>query len=90
LPPLRGSATAPALAEVTLPPGGVSISAARIADVGLRIGRFADLPAVPLKTPAAGRAASLAIPTDGVALPWKLIVYSREPVSLCGLGTAAP
>ncbi len=85
-PQANGSAAAPALAEVTLPPGGVSIASGRIADVGLRLGRFADFPAVPLTTPAAGRAGSLVIPTDSVALPWKLIVYSHEPVSLCGLG----
>jgi hypothetical protein len=28
-----------------------------------------------------------AIPEDGVGVPWKLIVYSPEPVSVCGLRT---
>jgi hypothetical protein len=83
--PVNGPAT-PALAEVTLPPGGVSIAADRLAEVGLRVGRFADSPAVPLEMLQAGRAASLAIPEDGVALPWKLVVYSRRAVTLCGLG----
>ena len=87
-PELEGSAKPPALAEVTLPPGGVSIEAEGIANVGLRLGRFTDPPALPLETPAAGRYASLAIPGDDVTLPWKLIVYSREPVSLCGLAPA--
>jgi hypothetical protein len=88
-PSVGGSASIPALAEVTLPPGGVSIVADRIADVGLRLGRFADSPTLPLKTPRSGGAASLAIPEDSVALPWKLVVYSRRPVTLCGLGSAA-
>jgi hypothetical protein len=86
-PPISGSASPPALAEVTLPPGGVSIAADRLAQVGLRVGRFADSPAVPLEPPQAGRAASLAIPTDSVALPWNMVVYSRGPVTLCGLGS---
>jgi hypothetical protein len=84
-PPVMGSASPPALAEVTLPPGGVSVAADRLDDVGMRLGRFADPPALPLKTPRSGDAASLAIPEDRVAVPWKLVVYSREPVSLCGL-----
>jgi hypothetical protein len=84
-PPIEGSAPPPALAEVTLPPGGVSIGAERIAQVGLRVGRFADSPAVPLAMPQAGAAASLVIPEDNVALPWKLVVYSSEPVRACGL-----
>jgi hypothetical protein len=87
-PQVEGSTAPPALAEVILPPGGVSIEASRIDEVGLRLGRFADLPALPLETPAAGRHASLAIPGDDLTRPWKLIVYSREPVSLCGLAPA--
>jgi hypothetical protein len=88
LPPPRveGSASPPALAEVTLSAGGVSLAADRLAEVGLRLGRFAVAPTLPLRMPQAGRVASLAIPEDGVALPWKLVVYSRRPVTLCGLG----
>jgi hypothetical protein len=85
-PPVEGSASPPALAEVTLPPGGVAIAADRLTEVGLRLGRFADFPTFPLSTLQARHAASLAIPEDGVALPWKLVVYSRRPVTLCGLG----
>jgi hypothetical protein len=43
-PPGQASAAAPALAEVTLPSGGASIVAARLARVAVRIGRFADPP----------------------------------------------
>jgi hypothetical protein len=84
-PPGQASPGAPALAEVTLPPGGASIVAARLGQVAVRIGRFADPPQLPLMMPRAGRFASLAIPEDGVAVPWRLIVYSSEPVSVCGL-----
>jgi hypothetical protein len=79
------TASAPALAEVTLAPGGASIGARRIAQVGLRLGRFADLPAFPLEMPRAGRAVSLPIPRDGVKRPWELTVYARHEVTLCRL-----
>jgi hypothetical protein len=81
----QASSGAPALAEVRLPPGGASIVAARPAQVGVRIGRFAEPPRLPLTMPGAGRYTSLAIPEDGAAVPWRLIVYSPKPVSVCGL-----
>jgi len=86
-PPPSGQASsgAPALAEVRLPPGGASIVAARPAQVAVRIGRFAEPPRLPLTMPGAGRYTSLAIPQDGAAMPWRLIVYSPKPVSMCGL-----
>lgn len=87
-PPASSSSSPPALAEVALPPGGVSIAARRLGEVALRAGRFTDVPTLALEMPAAGRFASLAIPADGVVLPWRLIVYSPEPVSVCGLGSS--
>jgi hypothetical protein len=88
-PPITASASPPALAKITLPPGmGMRMAAKRIGEVALMIGRFADVPATPLQIPPTGRFASLTVPADGSELPWKLIVYSHEPVSLCGLGPA--
>jgi hypothetical protein len=84
-PPTRAAVAPPALAEITLPPGGVWV-AAGLAELGARIGRFADVPSVPVEMPSAGHFASLPTPADGVSVPWKLIVYSREPTSVCGLG----
>ena len=82
----RASVPPPALAEITMPPAGVWVAAERLAEVGARIGRFADVPSVPVEMPSAGHFASLATPADGVAVPWKLMVYSPVPVSVCGLG----
>jgi hypothetical protein len=86
IPPPQSLTGAPALAAITLPRGGVSIAAQRLGEMGISVGRFAELPAVPLEMPEAGHYASLAIRDDGVAVPWRLIVYSSERVSLCGLG----
>lgn len=85
-PPSSASAAPPALAELTLPRGGVLIEAERLGAVAVRVGRFANVPRVPLVMPRAGRFASLPIPKDRAALPWKLIVYAPEPLSVCGLG----
>ena len=88
-PPTTASALPPALAEISLPPGrGIQVSAQRLGEVGVRAGRFADAPTTPLQMPQTGRFASLATSADGVGLPWRLIVYSRAPVSLCGLRPA--
>ncbi len=85
-PSIQGSVAPPALAELTLPPGGIQIAAKRLGAVSVRIGRFASVPRVALIMPRAGRFAFLSIPQDRAALPWKLIVYAPEPVSVCGLG----
>ena len=88
-PPITASASPPAIAEITLPPGGaIQMAAKRLGEVALRAGRFADMPTTPLEMPQTGRFASLAAPADGVAMPWRLIMYSRGPVSLCGLRPA--
>jgi hypothetical protein len=84
-PPITASASPPALAEITLTPGsGIQIGAKRLGEVAMRAGRFVDLPLNPIQMPATGRFASIAVPADGAALPWRLVVYSHEPVSLCG------
>jgi hypothetical protein len=88
-PPITASASPPALAEITLSPGaGIQMAAKRLGEVALRAGRFADVPTPPLEMPQTGQLASLAAPPDGVAVPWRVIVYSRGPVSLCGLRPA--
>jgi hypothetical protein len=88
-PPITASAPSPALAQITLPPGaGIRLAAKRLGEVTVRAGRFADVPIAPLEMPQSGRFASLAVPADGVALPWRLIVYSGGAVSVCGLRSA--
>ena len=85
-PPITASASPPALAEITLPPGGgIRLAAKRLSEVAVRAGRFSDVPITPLEMPQAGRFASLVLPADGVSLPWRLVVYSGGPVSVCGL-----
>lgn len=84
-PPFSASAAPPALAELTLPRGGVLIEAKRLDAVAVRVGRFASVPRVPLVMPRAGRFASLPIPQDRATLPWKLVVYAAEPLAVCGL-----
>jgi hypothetical protein len=81
-----GAGPQPLLAEITLPPGGVSIAAERLGGVAITVGRFADRPALPVQLPPAGQVANLVIPRDGVAVPWRMIVRSRQPVAVCGLG----
>jgi len=85
-PPPSGVGAPAALAEITVPPGGVSLSAKRLGNLAVNAGRFADQPAVPLELPEGGRFASIAFPKDAVPLPWRLLVYSSQPVTLCGLG----
>ena len=85
-PPVQGATPPPALAEITVPHGGVSLAAERVGEVAVNAGRFADQPAVPLELPEGGRFASIAFPKDAVPLPWRLLVYSSQPVTLCGLG----
>jgi hypothetical protein len=85
-PPVQGSTPPPALAEITVPHGGVSLAAERLGEVAVNAGRFADLPALPLELPKGGRFASIAVPKDAAPLPWRLLVYSSQPVTLCGLG----
>jgi hypothetical protein len=64
----------------------VSFAAERLGEVAVNAGRFADLPALPLELPKGGRSASIAVPKDAAPLPWRLLVYSQRPVTLCGLG----
>jgi hypothetical protein len=86
-PPITASASPPALAKITLAPGsGIQIAAKRLGEVALRAGRFQDAPLNPIQMPPTGQFASLAVPADGAALPWRLVLYSHQPVSLCALG----
>src|SRR5581483_4049744 len=83
------SAGLPALAEVTARAPGVSVHARRPGRVAIAASRFADPPGVPLRMPRSSSSASLAIPADGAAIPWRLTVYSAQPVSLCALASPA-
>jgi hypothetical protein len=84
--PARGCrAVQPPLATFALPKGGASIRADRLGDATFSLGRFADQPTVPLTPPANASAAALRIPPDDLRAPWKLLITSREPVTVCGL-----
>jgi hypothetical protein len=71
------------LAELSLPPAGVELSAADLARAHLYLGRFAA-PSVPLR-PVQGRFATLAAPLGQSNVPWKLRVASDQATAVCGL-----
>jgi hypothetical protein len=72
-------------AVIALPANGILLNARHLADVQLKIGRFSDVPSVPLNVPDFGRHAVLAIPADRSNIPWEAAVSSRHRVSVCGL-----
>jgi hypothetical protein len=72
-------------AVVTLPPGGAWLRGVGSAQERLALSRFAPTPSEPLVAPTGSRAASISIPRDGSATPWRLWVFSMRPVSVCGL-----
>jgi hypothetical protein len=72
------------VAQLTLPPGGVTLRAERGGSVMLALGRFADSTAFPLTALAAGHSASLEIPADQVPVPWRLGVQTPASVTVCG------
>jgi hypothetical protein len=74
----------PLLAELSLPPQGVELSARDLSAARLFLGRFAP-PTVPLPA-VKGRFAILETPLGQSAVPWKLRVTSDQPMALCGLG----
>ncbi len=84
-PPNTAGGHPPALAKVTLRPGtGILMAARRVGAIAIRAGRF-GMATTPMEPAPGGRFASLAVPRDGSGLPWRLILYSPESVSLCGL-----
>jgi hypothetical protein len=75
----------PASGELTLPRGGVWLGPDVAPDAELLLGRFADRPTVPLERPQRARGVQLRLPPDSVEAPWKLLLRSRAPISVCGL-----
>jgi hypothetical protein len=71
------------LAELSLPPAGVEISASNLSHAHLYLGRFAP-PNVALR-PVEGRFATLATPLGQSNIPWKLRVGSDQRTAVCGL-----
>jgi hypothetical protein len=74
-----------ALVTVELPPGGVTLRGlAPGRPPVVRLGRFSEIPRVPLRVPP-GRSATLA-PSRGAApeVPWRTLVLSIEPITVCG------
>ena len=73
------------LAELSLPPAGVEMSASDLSHAHLYLGRFAP-PSVPLR-PVQGRFAMLEAPLGQSNIPWKLKVGSGQPTAVCGLAS---
>jgi hypothetical protein len=71
------------LAELSLPPAGVEVSAPDLRHAHLYLGRFAP-PSVLLR-PIQGRFATLATPLGRSNVPWKLRVASNQAMAVCGL-----
>ena len=71
------------LAELSLPPAGVEVSAPDLRHAHLYLGRFAP-PSVLLR-PVQGRFATLATPLGRSNVPWKLRVASDQATAVCGL-----
>ena len=83
---LRGEAppTVPALAELAPPSEGLLLAAPDISKTAILVGRFAP-PSAQLDRPQRARFGTLRLPAAGLAQPWRVIVASSEPVTVCGL-----
>lgn len=73
----------PQLAELVLPPAGVSLTGNDLSRVHIRLGMYAP-PSV-ARAPVSGRTAVLRTPADDSPVSWKLTVFSDAAVSVCGL-----
>ena len=71
--------------ELVLPPGGVWLGPAPLPDGAVKVGRFADRPMVELASPPGAAAAELRVSPDRYAVPWKLGLDTRRPLTVCGL-----
>ncbi len=85
---IRGAAppTVPKLAELVPPSEGLGLSAPDISKTAILVGRFAP-PSAQLDRPERARFGTLRFPADGLTLPWRVIVASSQPVTVCGLTT---
>ncbi|MEK6326931.1 MAG: hypothetical protein AABM66_05305 [Actinomycetota bacterium] len=83
---LRGETppTVPELAELAPPGEGLVLATPDISKTAILVGRFAP-PAAPLDRPERARFGTLRLPAAGLAQPWRVIVASSEPVTVCGL-----
>jgi hypothetical protein len=81
--PRSSGQPAAALAELSLPRDGVSLSARDLSQVHVLLGKFAD-PSVALPL-ASGHVAVLETPEDETGVPWKLTVIADREVTVCGL-----
>ena len=79
-----GAPTAPKLAELSAPSEGLVLSAPDISKTAILVGRFAP-PSAQLDRPERARFGTLRFPADGLTPPWRVIVASSEPVTVCGL-----
>jgi hypothetical protein len=70
--------------EFLLPTGGAWLGLSAPAGAGIYLGRF-DQANVPLGPPAGARGLELRIPPDRASLPWRLLVRSPSPITVCGL-----
>jgi hypothetical protein len=71
--------------ELTLPEGGAWIGPGPLSGATLSLGRFGDRPTIPLTPPAHKGAAALRIPPDRAGVPWRILIESQRPVTVCGL-----
>ncbi len=69
---------------VALGPGDYSLTAPVTQGAGVRLGRFADLPAVDLGEVLPRQRISLRLPPDRSARPWRLAAIGSGPVIVCG------
>ncbi len=83
---LRGEAppTVPELAELAPPSEGLLLATPDISKTAILVGRFAP-PLAQLDRPERARFGTLRLPAAGLAQPWRVIVASSEPVTVCGL-----
>jgi hypothetical protein len=89
---LRGGALparsmAPELAELAPPSEGLGLSAPDLSKTAILVGRFAEPPSAQLERPERAHFGTLRLPAYGLTLPWRVIVASSDPVTVCGLST---
>lgn len=80
-----GIASATGVFRITLPRGGFALSAAEGPPVVLSLRRFADPPDLPAASVTGGTRATLRIPADASAQPWRLLISPTRSVRVCAL-----
>jgi hypothetical protein len=72
--------------ELSLPPGGVSLTLSPAEAATMQVRRYADQPKPVGDMPTGGGALLVVIPTDRSAVPWRLTVEAVDVKSVCGIG----